>query len=143
MLDLLCFSSQLSDGAPDCGQETKPLIVEKVCWLDTNRLPLNEVGLSYVQNGNDQEPVEKGKEEYVLSTQARFCNQNSSSTELFILSPTPVKISPSFPHSSIYNSSGEGKGTLMEIGPLTNTSNSSIILITKFNQAFHKIQIIG
>ncbi|MBW0552084.1 hypothetical protein O181_091799 [Austropuccinia psidii MF-1] len=45
----------LTDGAPDRGQDPEPLIVEKARWLDTNRLPLNQVGLSFVQIGNDRE----------------------------------------------------------------------------------------
>ncbi|MBW0484425.1 hypothetical protein O181_024140 [Austropuccinia psidii MF-1] len=82
--------------------------------------------------------VEKDEEEYVSSTQAGFVNQDSSSTDpnssqssLSYPQPptrtsTPAKIGPSRPRSSIDNSSREGQGTLMETGPLTNTSNSSV-----------------
>jgi len=43
----------LTDGAPDRGQDPEQVIVEIGRYLDANRFPLNQLGISFVQIGND------------------------------------------------------------------------------------------
>ncbi|KNZ58957.1 hypothetical protein VP01_1827g7 [Puccinia sorghi] len=43
----------LTDGEPDRGQDPEQVIVEIGRYLDSNRFPLNQLGISFVQIGND------------------------------------------------------------------------------------------
>ncbi|OAV90801.1 hypothetical protein PTTG_06090 [Puccinia triticina 1-1 BBBD Race 1] len=43
----------LTDGEPDRGQDPEQAIVEIGRYLDSNRFPLNQLGISFVQIGND------------------------------------------------------------------------------------------
>lgn len=43
------------DGAPDRGQDPEPVIVEAGQFLDSSRFPLSQLGISFIQIGDDQE----------------------------------------------------------------------------------------
>lgn len=45
----------LTDGAPDRGQDPEQVIVDIGRYLDSNRFPLNQLGISFVQIGDDPE----------------------------------------------------------------------------------------
>ncbi|KNF02329.1 hypothetical protein PSTG_04532 [Puccinia striiformis f. sp. tritici PST-78] len=45
----------LTDGEPDRGQDPEQVIVEIGRYLDSNRFPLNQLGISFVQIGNDSD----------------------------------------------------------------------------------------
>ncbi|CAH7670371.1 hypothetical protein PPACK8108_LOCUS5069 [Phakopsora pachyrhizi] len=45
----------LTDGAPDKGQEPEQVIVEIGRYLDSSRYPLNQLGISFIQIGDDMQ----------------------------------------------------------------------------------------
>lgn len=45
----------LTDGAPDRGQSPEEMIVEMGKFLDGGRYPLSQIGISFIQIGNDEE----------------------------------------------------------------------------------------
>ncbi|KAG0150726.1 hypothetical protein CROQUDRAFT_57754 [Cronartium quercuum f. sp. fusiforme G11] len=45
----------LTDGAPDYGQDPEQMIVETGKFLDGGRYPLSQLGISFIQIGNDEE----------------------------------------------------------------------------------------
>ncbi|KAI9630061.1 hypothetical protein KEM48_012311, partial [Puccinia striiformis f. sp. tritici PST-130] len=52
---LLNSVSFFLDGEPDRGQDPEQVIVEIGRYLDSNRFPLNQLGISFVQIGNDSD----------------------------------------------------------------------------------------